>query len=118
MIDPTPLRRFQKNLNGGLIALVLLSILERSPHDLYGLEIAALIDEAGEGPPLFHPGSIYPVLRSLAKQKWLSSRIVPSYGGPARRYYAITAAGREGLREWLALWRDAQQFVEMFTRDA
>ena len=113
--DTSPLRRFQKNLNGGLIALVLLAILDRASEDLYGLEIAELIEEAGEGPRLFHPGSIYPVLRSLARQKWLSSRIVPSYTGPARRYYAITPAGRDGLREWLTLWRDAQQFVAVFT---
>ena len=112
--DPAPLRRFQKNLNGGLIALVLLAILERSDQDLYGLEIAALIDEAGEGPALFHKGSIYPALRALARQGWLSSRIVPSYSGPPRRYYGITSQGREGLRQWRVLWKDAHDFVTLF----
>ena len=45
MNTPSPLRRFQKNLNSGLIALVVLAILDRSPQDLYGLEIAALIED-------------------------------------------------------------------------
>ena len=106
----TPLSRFQKNLNGGLIALVLLAILDRAPKDLYGAEIAALLAAAGR-PARFHKGSIYPVLRMLASQQWLTSRIVPSYSGPPRRYYAITAQGREGLREWRSLWRDSRSFV-------
>jgi PadR family transcriptional regulator PadR len=114
MADASPLRRFQKNLNGGLIGLVLLAILDAAKQDLYGTEIAALVDEADDGPALFHKGSIYPVLRSLARQKWLSSRIVPSYSGPARRYYAITPAGREGLREWTSMWRESQAFVAVF----
>jgi PadR family transcriptional regulator PadR len=117
MTDTSPLRRFQKNLNGGLIALVLLAILDEAKEDLYGTEIAALIDDADDGPPLFHKGSIYPVLRNLARQKWLTSRIVPSYSGPARRYYAITAAGREGLREWRRLWRESRDFVAVFLGD-
>jgi len=114
MADSSPLRRFQKNLNAGLIALVLLAILDRSDQDLYGLEIAAMIDDAAEGPALFHRGSIYPVLRSLARQGWLTSRVVPSYSGPPRRYYAITPAGREGLSEWRSMWRDSRDFVALF----
>ncbi|MDW8260822.1 MAG: PadR family transcriptional regulator, partial [Gammaproteobacteria bacterium] len=41
--------------------------------------------------------------------------VVPSYAGPPRRYYRVTERGRETLREWLALWRDARSFVDRVT---
>lgn len=59
--------------------------------------------------------AIDPVLRSLAAAGWLSSRIVPSYSGPPRRYYRITEAGRSVLAEWRAVWRDTRSFVDQFT---
>jgi PadR family transcriptional regulator PadR len=108
------IRRFQKGLNGGLVALVLLSILDRSEEDLYGYEIAKRLAEANDGASIFRDGTIYPVLRALAAQELLTSRIVPSYSGPARRYYRITAAGRELLQQWRAVWRGTREFVEHF----
>ena len=33
-------RKFQKDLNGGLVGLVLLAVLNQSAEDLYGYEIA------------------------------------------------------------------------------
>ena len=33
-------RKFQKDLNAGLVALVLLAVLDQTPEDLYGYEIA------------------------------------------------------------------------------
>ena len=34
----------------------------------------------------------------------LSSRVVPSYSGPPRRYYRITPLGRDVLAAWRATW--------------
>ena len=59
-------RKFQKDLNAGLVALVLLGVLERSTEDLYGYEIAKRLQRANEGEALFKEGTIYPVLRALA----------------------------------------------------
>lgn len=56
-----------------------------------------------------------PLPRSLAASGWLSSRIVPSYSGPPRRYYRITDEGRAVLAEWRAVWRDTRNFVDQFT---
>lgn len=114
-MDDSQGRKFQKELNGGLVALVLLAVLARSNEDLYGYEIAKRLDKARQGDPLFKEGTLYPVLRSLSASGLLSSRIVPSYSGPPRRYYRITAEGRTVLREWLAIWRDTRAFVNQFT---
>lgn len=109
-----PARKFQKDLNAGLVALVLLAVLERSPEDLYGYEIAKRLQRANEGDALFKEGTIYPVLRALSAAGLLTSRIVPSYSGPPRRYYRITDEGRNVLRQWTGIWRQTRDFVDRF----
>jgi PadR family transcriptional regulator, regulatory protein PadR len=113
-MDDSQARKFQKDLNAGLVALVLLAVLERSTDDLYGYEIAKRLQRANEGEALFKEGTVYPVLRSLASAGLLTSRIVPSYSGPPRRYYRITDEGRATLREWSEIWRQTRGFVDRF----
>src|SRR6202163_4556298 len=107
-------RKFQKDLNGGLVALVLLAVLEHTTEDLYGYEIAKRLQKANEGEALFKEGTVYPVLRALAAGGLLTSRVVPSYSGPPRRYYRITDDGRAVLRQWSAIWRQTRGFVDRF----
>lgn len=114
MPNATGLQRFQKDLNGGLIALVLLCVLERSDRDRYGYEIAKELAGAPDGGAPFSDGSIYPALRALARAGLLSSRIAPSYSGPPRRYYRITDQGRALLPEWRAAWRQTRDFAARF----
>jgi PadR family transcriptional regulator PadR len=107
-------KKFQKDLNGGLVGLVLLAILEQSAEDLYGYEIAKRLATANDGISIFKEGTIYPVLRALSAANLLTSRIVPSYSGPARRYYRITDQGRSVLAEWTAIWAGTRRFVDRF----
>jgi len=107
-------RKFQKDLNAGLVALVLLAVLDGSTEDLYGYEIAKRLQRANEGDALFKEGTIYPVLRSLSATGMLTSRIVPSYSGPPRRYYRITDEGRAVLKQWSGIWRQTRDFVDRF----
>jgi PadR family transcriptional regulator PadR len=44
----------------------------------------------------------------------LTSRIVPSYSGPPRRYYRITDHGRAVLAEWKGIWLGTRAFVDRF----
>lgn len=116
-MDDTLDRKFQKELNGGLVSLVLLSVLAASSEDLYGYEIAKRLQRAQSGEPLFKEGTIYPVLRALSASGLLSSRVVPSYSGPPRRYYRITDQGRTVLEQWRATWRETRDFVDRFTEN-
>ena len=118
-IDPLPadgpdaqVRKFQRELSAGLTSLVLLSVLSETTADLYGYEIARRLGgEDGRASP-FKQGALYPVLRNMSASGLLSSRVVPSYSGPPRRYYRITPLGCEVLASWRATWADTRSFVD------
>lgn len=105
-------RKFQRELAAGLTSLVLLSVLGESSEDLYGYEIARrLSTSTGETGP-FKQGALYPVLRNMSASGLLTSRVVPSYSGPPRRYYRITPLGRAVLATWRETWSSTRDFVD------
>ncbi len=107
--------KFQRELNAGLVGLVLLAVLDQAEEDLYGYQIAKRLQALADGNPPVKQGALYPVLRQLSANGLLASRIVPSYAGPPRRYYRITEAGRATLSEWRGIWRSTRDFVDGFT---
>jgi PadR family transcriptional regulator, regulatory protein PadR len=107
--------KFQRELNAGLVGLVLLAVLAQAEEDLYGYQIAKRLQALADGSPPVKQGALYPVLRQLSANGLLASRIVPSYAGPPRRYYRITEAGRATLAEWRGIWRSTRNFVDGFT---
>jgi PadR family transcriptional regulator len=115
-VDDRHARKFQKELNAGLVALVLLAVLDASSEDLYGYEIAKRLQRANDGEALFKEGTVYPVLRALSADGFLRSRIEPSDAGPPRRYYRITKEGRALLGQWSGIWNQTRDFVDRFLR--
>ena len=105
-------RKFQRELSAGLTALVLLSVLAEASEDLYGYEIARRLTGDADGASPFKQGALYPVLRNMSAAGLLSSRVVPSYSGPPRRYYRITPLGRDVLESWRSTWRETRAFVD------
>lgn len=105
-------RKFQRELSAGLTSLVLLSVLAEATEDLYGYEIARRLTGEGERASPFKQGALYPVLRNMSAAGLLSSRVVPSYSGPPRRYYRITSLGHDVLQSWRASWLDTRAFVD------
>ena len=108
-------QKFQRELNAGLVGLVLLAVLDQAGEDLYGYQIAKRLQRLAAGSPPVKQGALYPVLRQLSANGLLASRIVPSYSGPPRRYYRITARGQRTLAEWRGTWRATRDFVDEFT---
>jgi PadR family transcriptional regulator PadR len=111
-------RKFQRELSAGLTALVLLAVLADADVDLYGYEIARRLAGEQEAAGPFKLGALYPVLRNLSAAGLLSSRVVPSYAGPPRRYYRITPQGREALAAWRAAWATTRDFVDATLKPA
>ncbi len=105
-------RKFQKELNAGIVSLVLLSILADAREPLYGYQIAKQLERDGAGTAIMKQGTLYPVLRSLSAGGFLESEVEPSVSGPPRRYYRITDAGREVLAQWKSAWVSTREFVD------
>ena len=105
-------RKFQRELSAGLTALVLLSVLAEVDSDLYGYEIARRLSTDALPTAPFKQGALYPVLRNMSSAGLLTSRVVPSYSGPPRRYYRITPLGRDVLAAWRDTWLATRAFVD------
>ena len=110
--DSTTNKKFQRELNVGTVALVLLSVIDRAGGPMYGYQIAKQVEVAGDDLPMMKHGALYPVLRSLEASGLLESSVEPSVSGPPRRYYAITDDGRATLREWGRIWQRTKTFVD------
>lgn len=104
-------KKFQKELHGGITALILLGVLEKAKDPMYGYQIAKLIGEEQEDSAV-KQGVLYPALRSLESSGLLSSIVEPSVSGPPRRYYQITETGRASLVRWLKIWQRTRTFVD------
>lgn len=118
--DPVPgefsaeplLRKFQKELSTGTVSLALLAVLARTSEPMYGYQIAKRLEQVGEGVLAGKQSALYPVLRNLEGSGLLESFVEPSVSGPPRRYYRITAVGRDILSAWADAWRATRDSVD------
>jgi PadR family transcriptional regulator, regulatory protein PadR len=111
------LRKFQKELNAGIVALVLLATLADAREPQYGYQIAKQLERDNEENAVMKQGTLYPVLRSLSAAGLLDSYVEPSVSGPPRRYYTITKAGRTVLEQWKYAWVSTRDFVDTIMKD-
>lgn len=106
------LKKFQKELSAGTVSLVLLAVLGQAGEPMYGYQIAKRLEQTGDGVLAGKQSALYPVLRNLEGAGLLGSHVEPSIAGPPRRYYRITAAGREVLDSWIQAWRATRDSVD------
>jgi PadR family transcriptional regulator PadR len=76
----------------------------------YGYEMVSKLRDRGLA--LASEGSIYPLLSRLQKQGMIESYLVQSSEGPARKYYRMSATGREALEQWRHDWRVFRESVD------
>lgn len=57
-------------------------------------------------------GTLYPLLSRLRREGLLDYRWQESDAGPPRKYYRLTAAGRQQLAEFGAYWARLNQTIE------
>ncbi|NYF18069.1 PadR family transcriptional regulator PadR [Microbacterium sp. AK009] len=84
----------------GVLDAAVLAVVQHD--DGYGYDIVRRLREAGLGE--VGDASVYGTLRRLYSQGSLSSYVVPSDGGPHRKYYAINAQGRDQLAAQRESW--------------
>jgi PadR family transcriptional regulator PadR len=111
-------RKFQKELNAGASALVIMGLLARAGRAMYGYEIGKRLEELAGGALPMHQGALYPALRSLERGGLLASEVEPSVSGPPRRYYRITPQGQQALADWTVAWTRTKRFVDAVLEDS
>ena len=81
--------------------------------DKYGYELTEKIS----GKMSIASGTLYPILRKLKEDDYVTTYLVESESGPARKYYKLTEKGREYQvsvhREWEAFINAVNQLISM-----
>jgi PadR family transcriptional regulator PadR len=106
-------KKFEREMKSGTASLVLLCVLAKAEQPMYGYLIAKQFETNNEGRVLIKQGALYPVLRSLESSGLLESEVEPSTSGPPRRYYQITEFGRTTLKDWVEIWNEIRELVEV-----
>jgi len=86
----------------GVLDVAVLAVLRQ--EDGYGYDIVRRLRDAGLGD--VGDASVYGTLRRLYAAGSLSSYVVPSEGGPHRKYYAINPQGAKSLDAQTASWSE------------
>ena len=86
----------------GTLDLLTLRALELAP--MHGVGIAARIHQVTHGAFVVKPGSLFPALRRLEQQGWITGEWGPSENNRRARYYTLTRAGRAQLAEEKRNW--------------
>jgi PadR family transcriptional regulator PadR len=76
-------------------------------EDTYGYSLTQTLRSSLE----ISESTLYPVLRRLQKEDFLTARD-EAYQGRNRRYYSITDKGREKVEEYRGAWKDFRERVD------
>ena len=82
-------------LRKGILELAIMGVLYDDRH--YGYSLVRVLSEAGS--ISLKEGTVYPILGRLDRDGLVRSEWVESAQGPPRKYYALTAAGRQLFNE-------------------
>ena len=102
------IEKFTLELRRGIITLAVLSQLD---EEQYGYSLIKRLSEKGLD---VEQGTLYPLLRRLADQGLLDSNWNVE-GSRPRRYYKISALGKDLLPELKAEWQTLVQAMEGIT---
>lgn len=91
-----------KELMGASTGLLVLSALAREAS--YGYQILRRINDDADGLFTWQEGTLYPVLHKLQKEGLVRAQWQEADTGRRRKYYYITAKGRDALGEGVELW--------------
>lgn len=93
-------------LKKGALEMCVLAVLARG--DSYAYEIVSSLSRT----MTISEGTIYPLMRRLQAEQWVSTYLIESSTGPSRKYYQITAQGRLSLNEMQQEWHEFKLEVD------
>ena len=102
-----PLPPHDPQLLKGVLSLLLLHLLAQ--RESYGYEVVQRLHAMGLTGIL--EGTVYPALTRLEREGRLTTRLVASTSGPARKYYRPTKAGYDALATGTSSWSALAEIV-------
>ena len=87
-------------LKKGTLELCVLSFLSRA--DMYGFELVGAISSQIK----ISEGTIYPLLKRIKDEGYVTTYLQESQEGPPRKYYKITDSGRATLESLKEEWKN------------
>lgn len=98
-------------LKKGTLDMCVLAAL--AAGDSYAYELVSILSRSME----VSEGTMYPLMRRLQAEAWVSTYLVESASGPSRKYYSLTAAGRQQLvlmqQEWQEFVADVDSVLQL-----
>jgi PadR family transcriptional regulator, regulatory protein PadR len=95
-------RAIDSELKKGSAELLILSLIEHRAR--HGYEISKLIEKRSGGVLKFNVASFYPLLYRLEDRGLIAGRWVEKAGERRRRFYRLTAQGRDMLKAQRSTW--------------
>ena len=92
--------RWEAQLRKGALEMAALASLWQGR--LYGLEIIRFLENHSS--MALAEGTIYPILNRLKMEGMLTSEWVEAEAGHPRKYYSLTEAGQQRLRQMAEAW--------------
>lgn len=97
----------------GILDGCLLGIINKG--ETYGYEMIEKLEIYGFR--MVSEGSIYPVLMRLQKDGFVQSVMKESPSGPKRKYYTLTAAGKEEYKQFKERWENLSHSVDRLVKE-
>jgi PadR family transcriptional regulator PadR len=95
----------------GILDLLVLAMLKKK--DQYGYDISEMISLKIE----ISPGTIYPILRKMKDDGFVTTYLSEVSGGPARKYYRITNLGLTHYNKLKSEWDELKLITSYFLEE-
>ena len=94
----------------GVLELCVLTLLAKK--DCYGYDVAEYLSHHIK----IADGTVYPILRKLKSEGFVTTYLSEESGGPPRKYYSLTKSGREAYLkqkdDWLNFAESIKNLLE------
>ncbi|WP_068774849.1 PadR family transcriptional regulator [Paenibacillus sp. FJAT-26967] len=101
--------KINKELLKGSTVILILSLLRRK--EMYGYEMIKEMEKSSDGIFEFKEGTLYPILHTLEKERWVEA-YWSEHEGRKRKNYRLTEKGKLQLQEKQKEWRIFSGAVE------
>ena len=106
--NPMNVENTNVQMKKGILEYCVLHIISRG--EVYTSD---LMTELAQARLVVVEGTLYPLLTRLKNAGWLEYKWVESAFGPPRKYYSLTALGRDMLAQMDQTWQETKQAVSM-----